>query len=56
MAPTLRRLKKVARISMIFEGILFLAISLGCYWILGDKYTPDLVIVRTYLNDKDDIF
>ena len=31
---------------MVFEGVLFLSISLGGYLVFGDKYTPELFIVR----------
>jgi hypothetical protein len=41
---------------MIFECILFICIAMGGYWVFGDKYTPELFIVRTPLYPKDHIF
>lgn len=55
-APTLRRVKKVARISMIFEGALFICIAIGGYYVFGDKYTPELFIVRKALYPKTHFF
>ena len=41
---------------MIFEWVLFISIALLGYWVFGDKYTPELFIVRKPLYSKDHIF
>lgn len=51
--PTLRRLKKAAKISLSFEWVLFCLIAFLGYFVFGDEYTPELFIIRKELKDKN---
>lgn len=55
-APTLKRCKKIAKISMGLEWVLFLSIAILGYWVFGDEYTPELFIVRVSLYNKEHFF
>jgi hypothetical protein len=55
-APTLRRCKKLAKVSMVFQVILFGSFALLGYWIFGEDYTPELFIVRIQLYDAKHFF
>lgn len=55
MLPTLRRTKKVAKISVISEGILFCMMGFTAYVVLGDKFTPELFILRAPYEGKNEI-
>jgi amino acid permease len=46
LVPSMKRLKKVARISVGFELVFFITLGILAYLVFGDKYTPDLIILR----------
>ena len=46
LVPSMKRLKKVARISVGFELVLFISLGAVSYIVFGDKYTTDLIILR----------
>lgn len=50
--PTLRRIKKTAKIALSFEWILFCLIAFLGYFVFGDKFTPELFIIRIELKEK----
>lgn len=51
LVPSMKRLKKVARISIGFELFVFILLGAVCYMVFGDKYTPELIILRKPLDD-----
>jgi hypothetical protein len=44
--PTQQKLNTISRVSISVEVLMFLVISLSCYFVFGDKYTPELFILR----------
>jgi amino acid permease len=50
LVPSMKRLKKVARISVGFELVFFITLGALAYFVFGDKYTPDLIILRKPLK------
>ena len=50
LVPSMKRLKKVARISVGFELVLFITLGSVAYIVFGDKYTTDLIILRKPLD------
>lgn len=46
MYPTKSRMKKMARITMGIEVLLFLVIGVCGYFVLGDTYTPEVLYAR----------
>ena len=50
LVPSMTRLKKVARLSVGIELILFISLGSLCYFIFGDKYTTNLIILRKPLK------
>ena len=46
LLPSLRRTKKIARISVLLECILFFCLGFFGYFVLGDRFTPGLFILR----------
>ena len=52
MHPTKKRLKKVVRFSMMSILTFFVLIGVICYLCLGDRFTPDLVILRKAYEGK----
>lgn len=55
LLPTLRRSKKVAKISVISEALLFSAVGGLCYLVFGDRFTPRLFILRAPYQGKSPI-
>lgn len=49
--PSMTRLKKVARVSISIECILFIILGSVSYYIFGDKYTTNLIILRKQLDN-----
>ena len=50
LVPTIKRLKKVASLSVGTELILFLVLGVTCYIVFGDTYTTNLIILRKPLE------
>lgn len=50
LVPSMKRLKKVARISIGFELFVFILLGAVCYLVFGDRYTPSLIILRKPLE------
>ena len=50
--PTKTKLQRISRIAIILEVTLFLTISLSYYYVFGDKYTPELFILRKPLTSE----
>lgn len=50
LVPSMARLKKVARLSVGIECVLFITLGLICYYVFGDKYTTNLIILRKHLD------
>ena len=48
LLPTLRRTKKIAKISVFSEGVIFVFIGFLGYFFLGDNFTPKLFILRKF--------
>jgi amino acid permease len=46
LVPSMKRLKKVARLSVGFELIVFILLGALAYIVFGDRYTTDLIILR----------
>lgn len=46
LLPTLKRTKKIAKISVTFEAVIFFIIGFMGYYFLGDEFTPKLIILR----------
>lgn len=46
LVPSMKRLKKVARLSLGFELIVFSLLGAVAYIVFGDRYTTDLIILR----------
>ena len=55
LLPSLRRTKKIAKISVISECALFIIIGFSGYFVLGDKMTPELFIKRKPYDGKSAI-
>lgn len=55
LLPTLKRTKKIAKISVIIETILFTILGFCGYFALGDLYTPKLFILRKPYEGKDKV-
>lgn len=53
MLPSIRRTKKVAKISVLTEGILFSILGFTAYVVFGDRFTPDLFILRKPYEGKN---
>ena len=53
LLPTLRRTKKVAKLSVLYECILFVILGFCGYFVFGDKYTPSLFILRAPYEGKN---
>lgn len=53
LLPSLRRTKKIARLSVFFECLLFFLLGFFGYYILGDKFTPSLFILRKPYPNKN---
>ena len=51
LVPTIKRLKKVATLSVGTELILFLILGITCYIVFGDTYTTPLIILRKPLEE-----
>jgi len=51
--PSLRRNKKLARVSLSLEFIIFMFIAIMGYYVFGDKFTPELFIIKTPLHGKE---
>ena len=48
---TQKKLNIISRISISVEVLLFLVISILCYYVYGDRHTPELFILRKQLNE-----
>jgi len=48
LLPTLRRTKKIAKLSVTIEAALFILIGFLGYYLLGDRFTPKLFILRQF--------
>lgn len=46
LLPTIKRTKKIAKVSVIIETLLFCALGFLGYFALGDVYTPNIFILR----------
>ena len=46
MSPSIERTKKISRNSVFIESIIFLLLGFFGYGALGDKYTPNMFILR----------
>ena len=53
LLPTLRRTVKVSRLAVLFECILFCLLGFCGYFVFGDKYTPELFILRAPYEGKN---
>jgi amino acid permease len=51
LVPNIKRLKKVATVSVGTELCFFLVIGVACYITFGDKYTTSLIILRKPLEN-----
>lgn len=40
---------------MIYEFIIFFPLSLLCYYVFGPDKTPDIIIIKEFLDDKKGI-
>ena len=50
LVPSMTRLKKVTRISVSLEMVLFLIFGSIVYFVLGDKFTPKVVLMKKALD------
>lgn len=53
LLPTLRRTRKVAKITVFFECILFIFIGYFAYIVFGDNFTPKIFILRKPYEGKN---
>ncbi len=53
LLPSLRRTKKIAKISVLSEALLFIVIGFVGYSVLGDNFTTDVFVLRTPYPGKN---
>ena len=55
LLPSLKRTKKISRISISIEFLIFLVLGFCGYYALGDTYTPNLMILRKPYPGKSEV-
>lgn len=55
LLPSLKRTKKIAKISISIEAITFIILGFFGYYALGDSFTPKIFILRSPYPDKNGI-